>query len=247
MSASSTFSLTSTGWIPARWDELTSDGGPPGGIAAAGVSAAAGIGAELLRTVPQGPTATVVHGDYRLDNTILHPSRVGEIAAVLDWEMSTLGDPLADLAMLLLYWPESGDALEYLQIQVSAPVSTLAGFPSRRDLVERYAVRTGIEVADLPWYMAFAFFKVGAILQDVVARAEGGRMLGSGFDDVGSQVSPESSTGRQTQPQYRPDAPPDHRRREWCRSGRATIAVSWLVDWPVSVTANLHRQRAPLR
>jgi len=170
-----------------RWDELTSDGGPPGRI---GVSGAAGIGAKLLRTMPQGPTATVVHGDYRLDNTILHPSRVGEIAAVLDWEMSTLGDPLADLAMLLLYWPEAGDAPEYLQIQVSAPVSALAGFPSRRDLVERYSARTAIEVADLPWYMAFAFFKVGVILQDVVARAEGGQMLGSGFDDVGSRVAP---------------------------------------------------------
>jgi len=124
---------------------------------------------------PQGP-ATIVHGDYRLDNCILTSD--GEIAAVLDWELCTLGDPLADVGLMLVYWVEAGDA-----IQTGLPTATtLEGFPSRVELVQMYADRSGRDVDEIGYYVALGYWKLACILQGVLVRYRAGAMGDQGDD-----------------------------------------------------------------
>src|SRR4051794_25807656 len=151
---------------------------------------------DLVASVPSQRGETIVHGDYRLDNTILHPTVPGRIVAILDWEMSTLGDPLADLGALLAYWNEAGDAGARAAARIVPPVTASEGFPTRGEIVERYAQRTGFDVADVGWYEAFAFFKLAVICQGIAARAAGGAMLGSGFEDAQQLVGPLVAAGR---------------------------------------------------
>ena len=149
----------------------------------------------LGEAVPGQQTAAIVHGDYRLDNTLLHPSRRGEIVAVLDWELSTLGDPLADLGALLAYWSEADDDEVLVRARMFGPVTAESGFPSRAEVVERYARATGFDVSAIGWYQAFAFFKLAVICQGIALRATGGAMLGSGFDDAQGLVEPLVQAG----------------------------------------------------
>jgi len=144
----------------------------------------------LTAAVPEEGAAAVVHGDYRLDNCVLHPTRPGEIVAVLDWEMSTLGDPLADLGGLLAYWSEDGDDDVLVAARIVPPVTALPGFPTRAEVVARYAELSGVDVSNVSWYHAFAYFKLAVICQGIAARAAGGAMLGSGFDDAQAAVEP---------------------------------------------------------
>jgi aminoglycoside phosphotransferase (APT) family kinase protein len=95
------------------------------------------VHARLSARPPDQQGSTIVHGDYRLDNTIVGPD--GRVAAVLDWELCTLGDPLADVGLLLVYWAEPGDAVPTLPSGASAE----PGFPSRAELRDRYAQRSG--------------------------------------------------------------------------------------------------------
>jgi aminoglycoside phosphotransferase (APT) family kinase protein len=122
----------------------------------------------LSARVPAQDATSLVHGDYRLDNVIVTPE--GRVAAVLDWELCTLGDPLADLGQLMVYWAEGSDKVVPL---TRAP--TLApGFPTRTELVERYVARSGRDVAQLDFFVALAYWKLAAILEGVYARYSAG-------------------------------------------------------------------------
>jgi aminoglycoside phosphotransferase (APT) family kinase protein len=151
---------------------------------------------DLVAALPEQQTSAVVHGDFRLDNTILHPTQPGAIVAVLDWEMSTLGDPLADLGAMLAYWSEAGDSEVLRRARIMAPVTASEGFPSRAEIIERYARRTGIDPSEIGWYQSFAYFKLAVVCQGIAARAAGGAMVGSGFDQAQRLVAPLVEAGR---------------------------------------------------
>ena len=158
-------------------------------------STVTGLRSALEAARPEQRCAAIVHGDYRLDNTVLHPTRPGEILAVLDWEMSTLGDPLADLGTLLAYWSAQDDPEILVAARMMPPLTAAPGFPSRDEVVARYAARTGFDVSDVAWYQAFSYFKLAVICQGIAARAAGGAMLGSGFDDAQHMVDPLARAG----------------------------------------------------
>jgi aminoglycoside phosphotransferase (APT) family kinase protein len=127
------------------------------------------VHARLAARVPEQGPATIVHGDYRLDNLIL--SSEGEIAAVVDWELCTLGDPLADVGMLLVYWGEPGDEL----VPLGDMPTTAPGFPSRDEVKARYAELSGRDLSEIDFYVALGHWKLAIILQGIIARVAAGQ------------------------------------------------------------------------
>ncbi len=138
--------------------------------------------ARLAAEIPAGGPGAVVHGDFRLDNVLIGTS--SEVKAVLDWEMSTLGDPLSDLALMLVY---AGRPLLFKDGKPFAPID-LPGHPSLDEMSTRYAERSGRDVSDLHWYVGFAAFKLAVILEGVHYRYTKGQTVGAGFDNVGAMV-----------------------------------------------------------
>jgi aminoglycoside phosphotransferase (APT) family kinase protein len=134
------------------------------------------IHARLSAAIPEQGPAAVVHGDYRLDNCVLAPDG-SRVEAVLDWELCTLGDPLADLGQLFVYWPEPGE-----RSALGHAPTTLPGFARRDELMARYAERTGRDIPQLGYYVTFAYWKLACILEGVYARYQGGAMGDDGFD-----------------------------------------------------------------
>ncbi|WP_409473036.1 phosphotransferase family protein [Streptomyces sp. HC307] len=137
--------------------------------------------AALGRELPRSAAPAVVHGDYRLDNVLIGEN--DRITAVLDWEMSTLGDPLTDLGLLVMYSMPLGMS--------DSPVSTTAeapGHPDPAEIVERYAARSGRDVSAISWYTAFAWFKLAVILEGIHYRYTLGQTVGRGFDRIGDLV-----------------------------------------------------------
>jgi aminoglycoside phosphotransferase (APT) family kinase protein len=139
---------------------------------------------RLRRALPESGPPTIVHGDYRLDNTMLADDDAGRIAAVLDWEMSTLGDPLADVGLFLLYWGQS----EAQIIATGQAIDEQAGFASRDEIVELYAKESGRPVDNLDFYVVFAFYKLAIIVEGIAARYRMGKTLGEGFEQMGQMV-----------------------------------------------------------
>jgi aminoglycoside phosphotransferase (APT) family kinase protein len=151
------------------------------------------LAARLAETVPDTQRSGIVHGDYRLDNCLLDPERPGGIRAVLDWEMSTLGDPLADLGMLFVYWPQAG---EDRPAATQSTVTALPGFPTRAEIAERYAKRSGLDLSALNWYVGFAYFKFAAIVAGIVARSAAGAMAGKDTAGYADRIDPCVELGR---------------------------------------------------
>ncbi|RCW39551.1 aminoglycoside phosphotransferase (APT) family kinase protein [Halopolyspora algeriensis] len=148
---------------------------------------------QLATRVPTTRRAAIVHGDYRLDNVLVGDDE--HIRAVLDWEMATLGDPLTDLGLLVVYW-EGFNGIE--QNPIAKGIGPEYGFPPARELLERYTRRSGIDLSEMDWYIAFGFFKIAVILEGIHYRYVHNQTVGEGFDHVGALVAPLVEQGLAT-------------------------------------------------
>jgi aminoglycoside phosphotransferase (APT) family kinase protein len=129
-------------------------------------------GAWLAAHLPESPPATIVHGDYRLGNTMLAGEAPARLVAILDWEMATIGDPLADVGYMMIHWTQADDPQNSkfnLQRVTAQP-----GFPTRQELVERYERRSGRSVQALDWYVTLALWKAVAFMEGNYKRAISG-------------------------------------------------------------------------
>jgi len=135
------------------------------------------VGAALAESIPTQQRVSVVHGDYRLDNTVLDDD--GAVRAILDWEICTLGDPLADIGLLCVYWADPGDN----QVALVGQAPTVApGFETRDQVLAAYTKASGLDTSNVPYFMAFGYWKLACILQGVYARYVAGATAG----DTGS-------------------------------------------------------------
>ncbi|MFP5579666.1 MAG: phosphotransferase family protein [Acidimicrobiia bacterium] len=146
----------------------------------------------LSADVPEQGPAAIVHGDYRLDNCMVDDT--GEVIAVLDWELCTLGDPLADVGLLMVYWSEPGDRSPTLGAPTAAD-----GMRSRQELLDRYAAASGRDLSRIDYYVAFGYWKLACIVEGVYARYIGGSMGtrdSSDFDGFKHQVESLAAQAR---------------------------------------------------
>lgn len=147
--------------------------------------------ARLESSIPAGSEATIVHGDYRLDNLLVDDH--DQIAALLDWEMSTLGDPLTDVALMLAYQQLAESTVESGAIVTDAPQAD--GYLSRDEILARYAEATGRDVSQIGFHLGLAFFKLAVILEGIHYRHSKGQTLGSGFEGIGDMIRPLIAAG----------------------------------------------------
>ncbi len=131
------------------------------------------VGEVLAERVPPQRRTSIVHGDFRIDNAVLRGD--GTVAAVLDWELCTLGDPMADLGTFLDYWGVPADGEPVLG---RVPASALDGFPSAEQLRDRYSTVSGVDVSGVAYFMAFGYWRLACILQGVYARYVAGAGAG---------------------------------------------------------------------
>jgi len=135
----------------------------------------------------QGPPG-IVHGDYRLDNVMFAPADPSRILAILDWEMCTLGDPLADLGLLMVYWSDPGDSMELISGLALSPITQQPGFLTRREIIAEYSRSSSRDLSNLAWYNCLGFYKLAIVAEGIHARFLMGQTVGEGFDLMGSRV-----------------------------------------------------------
>ena len=142
---------------------------------------------RLLAGLPEPSAPGIVHGDYRFDNVIYASDDPGRIEAVVDWEMSTVGDPLCDLGLLIVYWvgdpddPAGG-------VRPGARGDLGPGFPNRDEVVAAYAAHSGRDLAAIEWYVALGHYKLAIIAEGIHARFLMGMTVGEGFETMGPAV-----------------------------------------------------------
>ncbi|MGZ4195920.1 MAG: phosphotransferase family protein [Solirubrobacteraceae bacterium] len=129
------------------------------------------VGSWLAANMPDSPPATIVHGDYRLGNTMFAAGSPARLVAILDWEMATIGDPLADVGYMMIHWTRPGDQVGRFNLH---SVTTLEGFPSRDELIARYEQRSGRSMQALNWYVTLALWKAVVFMEGNYKRAVAG-------------------------------------------------------------------------
>ncbi|HTX31347.1 MAG TPA: phosphotransferase family protein [Solirubrobacteraceae bacterium] len=129
------------------------------------------VGTWLRENLPESPPATVVHGDYRLGNTMFAAQAPAQLVAIFDWEMATIGDPLADLGYMVMQWAQPDDPPSKFNLHT---VTRLEGFPTRDELVSRYCARSGRSMSALNWYVTLALWKAIVFMEGNYKRALAG-------------------------------------------------------------------------
>jgi aminoglycoside phosphotransferase (APT) family kinase protein len=142
------------GWIKRFQNSKTND-----------IPGAENVEKWLIENLPTSLKPTIVHNDFKLNNMMFSSSDPGKVIGVFDWELSTIGDPLTDLAATMAYWTEAGEADTGLR-----SVTTSPGFLSRREMLELYATKSGRDVSNIDYYLTFAFYKIAVILQQIYYR-----------------------------------------------------------------------------
>jgi aminoglycoside phosphotransferase (APT) family kinase protein len=152
------------------------------------------VAAWLGEHLPQSPQATIVHGDYRLGNTMFAPEPPARLVAVLDWEMATIGDPLADVGYMCMFWTETSDPVQSLRAALGN-VTRAEGYPTRADLIARYEQRSGRSMTDLRWYVTLALWKSAVFMEGNYKRAVAGstddpylKAFGEGVAELAKQA-----------------------------------------------------------
>ncbi len=143
------------------------------------------VHARLARSLPASPRPSLVHNDLKLDNCQFDPADPDRVKSIFDWDMTTLGDPLVDLGTLLGYWAEPTDPAD------RSPTNALTnqpGFPTRRELAERYAARRRVPLEQVAWYEAFALWKTAVVLQQIYIRYVRGQTRDERFAALGPRV-----------------------------------------------------------
>ena len=157
------------------------------------------VGAWLSENIPESPPATIVHGDYRLGNTMFAAGTPARLIAIFDWEMATIGDPLADVGYMLMQWTEPGDTLGKFNLN---NVTLSSGFPTRAGLTTRYEERSGRSVHALDWYVTLALWKAVVFMEGNYKRALAGstddpylRTFGDGVVEIADRALAVSRNG----------------------------------------------------
>ncbi|OLO42914.1 phosphotransferase family protein [Alkalihalophilus pseudofirmus] len=133
----------------------------------------------LLHNIPDSPKTTIVHNDFKLNNMMFSASNPSEVVGIFDWEMCTIGDPLVDLGLAIAYWTEPGDAETGL-----TTVTNQGGFLSRREILDRYANKSRLDVSNINYYVTFAFFKTAVVLQQLYYRWKIGELQDNRFEKL---------------------------------------------------------------
>ena len=139
----------------------------------------------LQKHMPASPGASLVHNDLKFDNVMFAADDPGRIVAVLDWDMTTLGDPLIDLGTLLGYWVQADDLPER---GATVAVTAQQGFPTRAEIAARYSERRGIDVRTISWYEVFALWKTAVVLQQIYIRFVRGQTSDARFQAMGPRI-----------------------------------------------------------
>jgi aminoglycoside phosphotransferase (APT) family kinase protein len=163
-----------------RWDRLHA------ASASREVPRLSRLAAALRAGVPATSRIAVLHGDYRLENVVFDLASIGRVNAVLDWEAATIGDPLVDLGLLLTFWEGPDQPLN----PIASAHTRTRGFPTRRQLADRYATRTGFDLSRIGWYIALNHYRVAGLLEVLHYRVKHGLPVPPGLERAGSWVGP---------------------------------------------------------